>query len=82
MRQMNFNTYTQYSFWGNVEYPSNKDAMKARNALAKDLAKKGYRLVKRSFPGAMRKYSGLGQPDGTIGTVYYLDAYLIENKLT
>jgi hypothetical protein len=75
MRQMNFGTYTQYSFWGNVEYQTDKDAMLKRNELAKELKAKGYRVVKRSLKGQTRKYSSLGNPDGTTGTVYYLDAY-------
>jgi len=79
MRTMQFNDRMQYSFWGNVEYPTNKLAMQARNALAKDLKAKGFTVTKSSLTGQMRKYASLGQPDGTIGTVYYLNAM---SKLT
>jgi len=75
MREMDFGTYKQYSFWGNVEYPTNKDAMLARNKLASELRKQGFKVNKYTVTGQMRPYSGLGQPDGTVGNVYKLDVY-------
>lgn len=77
MRTMDFSHYSQYAFWGNVEYTTNKAAMLARNALAKEMRVKGHRVVKRSLVGQLCKYSGLGQPDGRVGTVYYLDVFPI-----
>lgn len=79
MRQMDFGTSVQYSYWGNVEYSTNKDAMLARNKLASEMKKQGFKISKHSLTGQLRKYSGLGQPDGTIGTVYYLTVYRKES---
>lgn len=68
----------QFSFWGNVEYSSNKDAMLERNKLASVYKKQGFKVSKRSLTGQMRKYTSFGKPDGTIGTVYYLDVFIKE----
>ena len=61
------------SFWGNVDYQTNKEAYLARNTEARRLKALGYKVKLRSLPGQMRKYSGLGQPDGRIGTVYKIE---------
>lgn len=74
MKKMNFGDRTQYAFWGNVDYPTNKDALKARNKAAAELRAFGVTVRVWSLAGQMRKYDGLGQPNGTIGTVYYLEA--------
>lgn len=66
------NTKREFSFWGNVEYPSNKAANLARNAFAKHLKRQGNVVKLSSLPGQLRPYSGLGQPDGRSGTVYYV----------
>ncbi len=63
----------QFSFWGNVEYPSNEAAKAARNELAKELRAEGVRIRLSVLRDQMRKYAGLGQPDGRIGNVYYVN---------
>ena len=73
MKSIPFQDRTQYSFWGNVDYASNKEALKARNAFQRELKQKGIRTRAWSLPGQIRKYARLGQPDGTVGTVYFLD---------
>ncbi|NJO65048.1 MAG: hypothetical protein HC836_45150 [Richelia sp. RM2_1_2] len=75
MKRIPFNTYTQYSFWGNVDYIDNKAAMLERNKLATQLKKQGFIVKKHTLSNQLSKYSGLGQPDGRIGTVYYLDVF-------
>ena len=67
---MNFGHSVEYSFWGNVEYPTNEDAKQARDAYARELIKQGLKPHRHTLPGQLRKYSGLGCPDGTIGNVY------------
>lgn len=73
MKSIPFQDRTQYSFWGNVNYLDNKTALQARNAFAKEMKAKGFKTRAWSLPGQIRKYAGLGEPDGTSGTVYFLD---------
>lgn len=61
------------SFWGNIEYPTNKDAMLARNTKATELKKQGVTFYKSSMPNQLKPYSGLGCPDGRVGTVYTIE---------
>ena len=61
---------TQFKAWGNVEFPTNKDAMRARNQLAQSFRKAGIKCWSERLTDQLRPYSGLGQPDGTIGHVY------------
>ncbi len=71
MRQMNFSDgRVEYSFWGNVDYPSNDAAKKHRDQFAKHLTKQGLKVQRRVLRNQLSKYSGLGQPDGTWGNVY------------
>ncbi len=72
MREMNFGQHTEYSFWGNVEFSDNKQALAARNKLARELRSQGRKVLCYTLTGQMRKYSSLGQPCGTIGNVYKL----------
>lgn len=69
-----FPDYTLFSFWGNIDYPSNKDALRARNAFSSKF-RGSIKIVKSSLPHQMRKYYELGHPDGRSGTVYYLKVY-------
>lgn len=64
--------YTRESFWGNVDYPSNDEAKQARDARARELRKQGRTVTCRRITNQLRKYSGLGQPDGRNGNVYEL----------
>lgn len=52
-----------------------KGAMKARNARLKELRIQGVEVKGMSLPNQLRKYSGLGQPDGSIGTVYGIQIF-------
>lgn len=74
-RRMDFPDRAQYSFWGNVEFPSNDAAKLARDAKAAQLRKAGHRVRCSSLANQTRNYSGLGQPDGTTGNVYVVDDY-------
>lgn len=56
-------------------YKTKKDAMQARNKAAKyikDHDPNG-RVVKWALPNQMRKYSGFGQYDGSVTTVYMIN---------
>jgi hypothetical protein len=60
-------------FFPFYKYQSQKDAMKARNERLKELKNKGENVYGFSMPGQLHKYSGLGQPDGSVGTVYGIE---------
>jgi hypothetical protein len=62
----------QISFWGNVDYPSNKLALLARNAKAKELRQQGKKVICFTLANQWRKYDGLGQPGSTVGNAYYV----------
>jgi hypothetical protein len=62
--------YNCESFWGNVDYPSNESAKQARDTRARELRKLGHTVRCGRITNQLRKYSGLGQPDGRIGHVY------------
>ena len=72
---MQFHDYEQHGFWGNIDYPSNEEAKKARDAKAKVLRAQGFRVKRWTLPNQLRPYAGLGVPDGRVGNVYYVDAY-------
>lgn len=80
MRIMNFNDRDQCSFWGNVSYSSNKQALLERNKYARKYKALGHKVHMHSLAGQLCKYSGLGQPDGRIGTVYYLDVFPVTQE--
>jgi muconolactone delta-isomerase len=75
IKSIPFRDRTQYSFWGNVDYATNADALAARNQFAKNMKAQGLKVRAWSLPGQTRKYSSLGNPDGTTGTVYYCDVF-------
>lgn len=74
MHTSKFKDRTEYHFWGNVDYPSNQEAKERRDLWARELRLGGYLVKKSSLPGQMRKYSGIGRPDGRVGTVYVVEA--------
>jgi hypothetical protein len=57
--------------WDN--FATDKDAIKARNKKAKELREKGYTVNCSSIPNQVKKYDGLGQPNGGVCTVYMID---------
>lgn len=66
---------TEYSFWGNVDFPSNEEAKKARDSKAKALRQeyKGNSEVtirRGQLRNQLRPYVSLGIPDGRNGHVY------------
>ncbi len=72
MKTIRFEHRTEYSFWGNVEYPSNELAKQERDKFAKEMKAQGKNIKKTVLRNQQHKYSGLGQYDRTIGHVYYL----------
>jgi hypothetical protein len=56
-------------------YESNKAAIAARNARARELRAQGYKVYCNSLPNQLRKYAGLGCPDGRACTVYMISYY-------
>ena len=63
---------TDYSCWGNVDFPSNAEALKARDALAKVLRAEGAIIKRRTLTNQVRPYASLGCPDGAVGNVYQI----------
>ena len=63
----------QITFWGNVGYPTNADARKARDLLATQFRQQKHKVKCSCIPGQSRKYAGLGQPDGRTGNVYIVN---------
>jgi len=57
--------------WDN--FPTDKEAMQARNIEAKRLKGEGYKVRCFSLPNQMKKYDGLGQYNGGVCTVYFID---------
>ena len=61
-------------WFGFYEYEEReKGALKARNARLKELRSSGVEARGMSLPGQLHKYSGFGQPDGSVGTVYGIE---------
>jgi hypothetical protein len=56
-------------------YESDTAAMKARNRMANELRKKGYAVHCFTLRNQLKKYDGLGQPNGGICNVYMLDRF-------
>jgi len=63
---------TDYSCWGNVDFPSNAEALRARDALAKALRAEGAVIKRRTLTNQLRPYGSLGCPDGAVGNVYQI----------
>ena len=63
----------QEGFWGNIDLPSNEEAKKARDARARMLRAKGFKVRKWVLRDQLRPYNSFGQPDGRSGHVYYID---------
>lgn len=66
---------TEFSFWGNVDFPTNEEAKTARDVKAKELTQeyKGNSevTIRRSqLRNQLRPYASLGVPDGRSGHVY------------
>jgi hypothetical protein len=57
------------------EYPTDKDALKARDTTLRDLRRNGYTARGFTLRNQMRQYAGLGQPDGRVGPVYGINIY-------
>ena len=73
MTQMTFGNKVQYSFWGNVDYPSNDAAKAARDSFARDLKKDGWPIKRSMMQNQTRQY---GLYAGT-GNVYQISVEVI-----
>ena len=63
----------QYSF-DPLDYDNPQEAKEARNRHYKDLKSKGVTWVKRwVLKNQLRPYAGLGQPDGRIRDIYFIN---------
>lgn len=54
-------------------FVTDKDAMRARNKLAKGYREQGKRVRCFTLPNQMKKYDGLGQYNGGCCSVYFCD---------
>ena len=54
-------------------YASDKEALLARNREAKMLKQAGARVRCFTLPNQIKKYDGLGQPNGGVCNVYFID---------
>ena len=54
-------------------FATDKDALQARNKMAKEYRKQGRRVKCFAMRNQIRKYSGLGESDGGCCTVYLVD---------
>jgi len=54
-------------------YKTDKEALNARNAKAKELKIKGYKVNRFTLKNQQKKYDGFGMPNGSICDVYMLD---------
>lgn len=75
MRQINFKDYTQYYFWGEVDYSTNKVAMLERDKLAMELKSDGVTYVCRSRVGKRITRSKDKSIETSLGIVYYINVY-------
>lgn len=53
-------------------FATDKDALKARNAKLKELRKAGKKVRGWTLPNQLKKYDGLGQPNGGVCNVYLI----------
>src|SRR3972149_1447369 len=51
---------TDYSCWGNVDFPSNAEALRARDALGKVLRAEGAVIQRRALPKQVRPHGARG----------------------
>lgn len=56
-------------------YDSAAAAKAARDARYRELKRQGYAVKRSILRNQLRKYSGLGQPDGSVCDVYRIDVY-------
>lgn len=66
---------TEFSFWGNVDFPTNEEAKAARDAKAKELTQEytgnpEVTIRRSQLRNQLRPYVSLGIPDGRSGHVY------------
>jgi hypothetical protein len=54
-------------------YSTDKDAMKARNVILKEIKKKGISCFGFTLRNQLKKYDGIGQPNGSSCNVYMID---------
>ena len=54
-------------------YENDKEAIQARNKMAKDLRARGYSPRCFSLRDQLKKYDGLGQPNGGVCNVYFVE---------
>lgn len=54
-------------------FATDKEALRARNKRAKDLKAKGFNVKCFMLRNQIKPYSGFGEPDGRICSVYYVD---------
>ena len=54
-------------------YATDAEALAARNVRAKELRSKGHTVRCFTLPNQMKKYDGLGQDNGGICNVYFVD---------
>ena len=59
-------------FFDTLNFKSRADAIKAKNARAKELRNQGHRVLSSILKNQLRKYTGLGQPDGSIRDVFMI----------
>ena len=53
-------------------YETDKAALTARNARLRELRSQGVKCRGFTLTNQLRKYAGLGQPDGRVCNVYYV----------
>lgn len=61
---------TEYSFWGNVIYPTNQAAKEARDTQYRLLKSQGKQVKRTLLRNQLRPYVSMGVPDGRSGHVY------------
>ena len=54
-------------------FKSDKEAIQARNKMAKEYRKLGRRVICFTIPNQTKPYDGLGQPNGSSCNVYFCD---------
>jgi len=63
-------------------YKTDKDALVARNKAVKELRSKGHTVTCFTLRDQIKKYDGLGCPNGSVCNVYFLDYNLRSNSPT
>ena len=57
------------------DYPTDRDALNARNKKLRAYRKKGYKVRGWALRNQLKKYESFGVPDGRSCTVYFIDIY-------